>query len=213
MALTTQDRMGIAMVVVASVASVAHAIPSEHRDTHHRPVAEHGGRATPLPASNLTDVPMTPGGPAQVEVPPLFLATGAPSLLDQRGHDFAELHDDLWGESFAGADAGTHGGAPGFLMYHGLLALDRVGLARHEAPAGATSSAGLFTRRHVDRPAPFSPLWASSRRDLFVPDGSPRLGMYMLGRPVGTTMPGWMTRGAWYEPGARDRVLRRPAGR
>jgi hypothetical protein len=206
--------MGIAMVVAASVALVAHAIPSEHRDTHHRPVADHGGRATPLPAPNLTDVPMTPGGPVELaEVPPLFLATGTPSLFEQRGHDFAELHQDRWDESFAGTDAGTHGGAPGFLMYHELLALDGVGLARHEAPAAAPSSAGLFARRHVDRPDPFGPLRASSRRDPFVPDGSPRLGMYMLRRPVGMTLPGPMTRGRWYEPGARDRVLGRPSGR
>jgi hypothetical protein len=176
--------MGIAMVVVASVASIAHAVPSKHRDSHHRPVADHGGRATPLPASNPTDVPVTPGGPAEVaEVLPLFPATGAPSLLEQRDHDFAELHEGLWGEPFGGTDAGTHGGAPGFLMYHELLALDGVRLR------------------------------APSRRDLFAPDGSPRLGMFTLGRAVGMTIPGRMTRGRWYEPGARDRVLGRPAGR
>jgi hypothetical protein len=164
--------MGIAMVVVASVASIVHAIPSEHRDTHHRPVAEHGGRATPLPSPNPTGAPVTPGGPAEgAEVPALFLATGAPSLLERRGHDFAELHSDLWDESTVATDAGTQRGAPGFPLYHELLALDGLGLARH------------------------------------------RLGMYMLGRPVGMTIPGRMTRGEWYVPGARDRVLSRPAGR
>jgi hypothetical protein len=172
MALTTQDRVGIAMVAVATVASIAHAIPSQHRDTHHRPVADHGGRAAPLPSSNLAGAPVTPGGPAEVaEVPPLFLATGAPSLLERRGHDFAELHEDRWDESLVDTDAETHRGEPRFPLYHELLALDGVGLARH------------------------------------------RLGMYMLGRPVGMTIPGRMTRGEWYVPGARDRVLGRPAGR
>jgi hypothetical protein len=123
--------MGIAMVVVACVASIAHAMPSDHRDTHHRPVVDHGGRATPLPAPDLTAVTVRPRGPAELaEVPPLFLATGAPSLLEQRGHD-----------------------------------------------------------------------------------GSPRLGMYILRRPVGMTTPGRMTQGDGHEPGARDRVLGRPAGR